>query len=151
MEVMESFFLYVLFYLFFHLSLRIERKCNKCNTTYFLCAILEIVRSIFRNFIAVIVLIGVVFAVTNYSGLIQQETGIKMFGSDKGKGIAGQVLGDATSQVNNVKNQAMHVNVSDILNYLSRFKRVPQDINSAKDFIGQQVSSISGQKKERAK
>jgi hypothetical protein len=104
-----------------------------------------------RNLIAVIVLIGVVYAVTNYSDVIKQETGIKIIGSDKGKGIAGQVLGDATSQVNNVKNQAMHINVSDVLNYLSRFKRVPQDITSVKDFIGQQVSSISGQKKERTK
>jgi hypothetical protein len=104
-----------------------------------------------RNLIAVVVLIGVVYAITNYSGLIQQETGIKIIGSDKGKGIAGQVLGDTTTQVNNVENQAMHINVSDIMNYLSRFKRVPQDINSAKDFIGQQISSISGQKKERTK
>ena len=104
-----------------------------------------------RNLIAVIVLIGVVYAVTNYSDVIQQETGIKILGSDKGKGIAGQVLGDATSQVNTVKNQAMHVNVSDVMDYLSRFKRVPQDITSVKDFIRQQVSSISGQKKERTK
>ncbi|HSX08955.1 MAG TPA: hypothetical protein VLF93_02270 [Candidatus Saccharimonadales bacterium] len=104
-----------------------------------------------RNLIAVVVLIGVIYAVTNYAGVIQQETGITMIGSDKGKSIAGQVLGDATFQVNNVKNQAMHVNISDVMSYLSRFKRVPQDISSAKEFVTQQVSSISGQKKQRTK
>jgi hypothetical protein len=104
-----------------------------------------------RNLIAVIVLIGVIYAVTNYSGQIQEQIGVKGASTSRAQEIAGNITHDVGSQVDSAKNQAMHINVSDVLNYLSRFKRVPQDIISAKDFIGQQVSSISGQKKERVK
>jgi hypothetical protein len=104
-----------------------------------------------RNFIAIVVLIGVIYAVTNYSGQIQQQVGVKGASTSRAQEIAGNITNDVGSQVNNAKNQAMHINVLEIMNYLSRFKRVPQDITSIEDFIGQQVSSISGQKKEKVK
>src|SRR5258708_4689316 len=109
------------------------------------------VKTHFRNVIAVVVLIGVIYAITNYSGLIQEQIGVKGASTSRAQEIAGNITRDVGSQVDNAKNQAMHISVSDVMNYLSRFKRIPQDISSAKDFIGQQVSSISGQKKERTK
>lgn len=97
---------------------------------------------IFRTLFAVVVLIGIAYLVTNYSGQIQKVAGIKGAGTNKAQGIAGQVLGDATSQVNNAKNQAMHINLSQILNGLSKYKQIPQEANSIKEYTQTQITNM---------
>ena len=103
-----------------------------------------------RNFIAVVVLIGVIYLVTNYSGQIQQQIGVKGASTSRAQEIAGNITSDVGSQVNNAKDQAMHINLSDVLNGLSRFKRIPQDVNSIKNYAQSQLNNMlqSGEKKK---
>lgn len=91
---------------------------------------------------AIIVLAGVVYLVTNYAGQIQQQVGVKGASTKRAQGIASNITNDVGSQVNNAKDQAMHINLSDVMNYLSRFKKVPQDANSVKSYVQTQVNSV---------
>jgi len=95
-----------------------------------------------RNLIAVLALIIVVYLVTNYSGLLQQQVGVKGASTFRGQQIAGQISHDVGTQVDAAKNQAMHVNLTDVMNYFSRFQRVPQDVNSVKNFIQDQMNNV---------
>ncbi len=99
-------------------------------------------RNIFRSFIAIIVLIGVAYGVTNYSGQIQQQIGVKGASTSRAQEIEGKLSHDVGSQVNSVEQQAMHVKVSDILNGLSRFKQIPQDANSIKNYAQSELSNV---------
>ncbi len=104
----------------------------------------------FRNFIAVIALIVVIYVVTNYTGLIQQQIGVKGASTSRAQGIAGQISQDVGSQVDAAKQQAMHVSLSDIVHEVSRFQRIPQDITRIKNFAQDQVNNVlqSGAKKK---
>jgi len=95
-----------------------------------------------RNLIAVIALIVVAYLVTNYAGTIQQQVGVKGASTVRGQNIAGKISQDVGTQVNAAENQAMHINVSDVINYVSRFKRVPQDISSIKNYAQNQINTV---------
>jgi len=95
-----------------------------------------------RNVIAFVALIVVVYLVTNYSGMVQQKIGVKGASTIRGQQIAGKVATDVGTQVDAAKDQAMHVSLSDVMNYFSRFQRVPQDINSIKNYAQEQVNSV---------
>lgn len=95
-----------------------------------------------RNFLAVIVLVGIVYVVTNYAGLLQQQVGVKGASTSRAQGIAGQLGNDVGSQVNSAEQQAMHLHVSDVINYFSRFQRVPQDFNSIKNYIQSEAGNV---------
>jgi sensor domain CHASE-containing protein len=95
-----------------------------------------------RNLLAVLVLVAVVYLVTNYAGQLQQQIGVKGASTSRAQGIAGQIGNDVGSQVNTVEQQAMHMSLSGALNYFSRFQRVPQDINSIKNYIQSQTSTM---------
>jgi hypothetical protein len=100
------------------------------------------VRNIFRTLIAIVVLVAVVYFVTNYAGQIQQQVGVKGASTSRAQEIAGNITSDVGSQVNNAKNQAMHVNISDVMSYLSRFKKVPQDASNLKDYAQSQLNNV---------
>ena len=95
-----------------------------------------------RNLIAVLALIVVVYLVTNYAGMFQQQVGVKGASTVRGQNIAGQISNDVGTQVNAAENQAMHINVSDVIHYVSRFQRVPQDITSIKNYAQNQINSV---------
>lgn len=94
-------------------------------------------KTLFRNFIAIVLLIGIVYCATNYSELIEQQIGIKNFSQNNTKGIAGQVLGIATSQVNNA---TKNFNVTSFINSL------PQNISNVKNFAQQEINSFTHKK-----
>ncbi len=102
-----------------------------------------------RNLIAVVVLVGVIYLVTNYSGDIQQEIGVKGASTSRAQEIAGNITHDVGSQVDTAKNHAMNIKLSDVLNGLSRFKRIPQDATNIKNYAQTQLSNVlqSGEKK----
>lgn len=102
----------------------------------------RIVRMHVRNFIAVVVLIAIVYGVTNYAGNIQQQIGVKGASTSRAQGIAGKISHDVGTQVDAAKQQAMHVSLSDILNELSRFQKIPQDITSIKNYAQDQVNNV---------
>ena len=95
-----------------------------------------------RNVIAVLALIVVIYLVTNYSGMLQQKIGVKGASTVRGQQVAGKVVNDIGTQVDAAKDQAMHVSLSDVMNYFSRFQRVPQDITSIKNYAQEQVNSV---------
>jgi len=95
-----------------------------------------------RNFIAVVALIVVVYLVTHYSGMLQKQVGVKGASTVRGQEIAGQVAQDIGTQVDAAKDQAMHVSLSDVVTYFSRFQRVPKDINDIKNFTQDQINNV---------
>ena len=95
-----------------------------------------------RNVIAVLALIVVVYLITNYSGMLQKQIGVQGASTQRGQAIAGQISHDVGTQVDAAKDQAMHVNLSDVVSYFSRFQRVPQDINSIKNYAQDQVNNV---------
>jgi hypothetical protein len=103
-----------------------------------------------RNVIAVLALIAVIYIVTNYAGLIQQQIGVKGASTERAQGIAGQISQDVGSQVDAAKNQAMHVSLSDVMNYVSRFQKIPKDITDIKNFSQDQINNVlqSGTRKK---
>lgn len=94
-----------------------------------------------RNFIAVAVLLVIVYVVTNYAGPIQEQLGIKGV-SGKGQGIAGQIGKDVGGEVGLAEQQVMQLKVSDVVNEISRFKRIPQDVKSITSFTQTQISNV---------
>jgi hypothetical protein len=105
----------------------------------------------FRNFIAVLALIVVVYIVTNYAGMIQQQVGVKGASTVRGQNIAGQISNDVGTQVDSAKDQAMHLNLSDVMNYISHFKRVPQDISSIRNYAQDQINNMLESKNSETK
>src|SRR6266404_5864981 len=103
----------------------------------------------FRNVIAVIALIAVIYVATNYAGQIQQQIGVKGASTSRAQGIAGQITRDIGSQVDVAKQQAMHISLSDILHEVSRFQRIPQDINNVKNFAQEQVNNVIESKSKK--
>jgi hypothetical protein len=95
-----------------------------------------------RNLIAVLALVVVVYLVTNYSGLLQQQVGVKGASTVRGQNIAGQISHDVGTQVDAAKNQAMHVNLSEVVNYFSRFGRVPKDVSDIKNYVQEQMKNV---------
>jgi hypothetical protein len=102
-----------------------------------------------RNFVAVLILVAIVYVVTNYTGVLQQQVGVKGASTSRAQGIAGQIGNDVGSQVNSVEQQAMHVNLSDAINYFSRFQRVPQDIKGITNYIQTQVGNMVESKNKK--
>jgi predicted ribonuclease toxin of YeeF-YezG toxin-antitoxin module len=102
-----------------------------------------------RNVIAVLALVVVIYLVTNYSGMIQQQIGVKGASTIRGQNIAGKISHDVGTQVDAAKDQAMHVNLSDVVSYFSRFQRVPQDISSMKNYAQDQVNNVLESKNKK--
>lgn len=106
---------------------------------------------IFRSLLAIIVLAGIVYFVTNYAGQIQQQVGVKGASTKRAQGIASNITNDVSSQVNNAKNQAMHINISGIMSYLSRFNKISQDANSIKGFAQSQLNNVLKSKENKSR
>jgi hypothetical protein len=107
-------------------------------------------KTVLRNIIAIVVLAAIVYFATNYVGLLQQ-VGVKGASTSRAKDIAGKVSNDAGSAIGTAENQLMQMKVSDIVNTLSRFQRVPQDINSIRSFAQDQVNNMLQSKNSKSK
>jgi TolA-binding protein len=99
-------------------------------------------KTVLRNILAIIVLAAIVYFVTNYAGLLQQQVGVKGASTSRAKDIAGKIGSDVGSQVGSAEQQLMNMKISGIINGLSRFQRVPQDINSIKSFAQDQITNV---------
>jgi hypothetical protein len=101
--------------------------------------------------LAFVVLLALVYFVSQYAGVIQEKIGVKGASTSRAQNITGQITGDINEQVNNAKKQAMQLSLQDVMNYLGRFNRVPQDIMGAKDYVTQQYTNMVESKKEKGK
>ncbi|HVA97185.1 MAG TPA: hypothetical protein VND99_06020 [Candidatus Acidoferrales bacterium] len=99
-------------------------------------------KTVLRNIIAVVVLIAVVYFVTNYAGQIQAQVGVKGASTSRAQEIAGKIGSDVGSQVASAEQQLLQIKVSDIINGLSRFQRIPQDATNIKSYVQDQVNNV---------
>jgi hypothetical protein len=102
-----------------------------------------------RNVIAVLALVVVIYLATNYAGPLQQQVGVKGASTERAQGIAGQISQDVGSQVDAARNQAMHMSLTDVINYVSRFQRIPQDVNNVKNFAQDQIGNVLESKNKK--
>jgi hypothetical protein len=103
-------------------------------------------RNVFRNCVAVIVLIAFVYFVSNYSGAIQEKVGVKGISTQKAREITGRINSDIQKQVGVAASKAGEIKVSDIVTGLSRFQKIPQDFNAMKEFVQEQVQNFRSKK-----
>ena len=104
---------------------------------------------VLRTIIAFVVLIALVYFISQYAGVIQEKIGVKGASTSRAQGITGQISSDVGQGVNAAKNQAMHVSLSDVVDYLGRFKRIPQDIVGAKDYVTEQYTNMVESKQKK--
>lgn len=95
-----------------------------------------------RNVIAVLALVVVIYLVTNYSGMLQKQVGVKGASTERGQDIAGHISQDVGIQIDSAKEQAMHISLSDVVAYFNRFQRIPKDINDIKNFTQDQINNV---------
>jgi len=106
-------------------------------------------KHIFRNIIAVIALVVVVYIVTNYAGVIQEQIGVKGVSTSRAQEIAGKIGSDVGSQVSAVGNQAMQLRLSDIVKEVSRFQRIPRDVAAIQAYVQEQYNGMVKSKEKK--
>ncbi len=105
---------------------------------------------ILRNIIAVVVLVALVYFVTNYYGLLQQQVGVQGVSTQRAEEISTNITTDIGSQVEVAKEKALEVKVGEIVEVLSRFQKIPQDIKNVNEYFQEQIDNVlqSREKKE---
>jgi len=104
-------------------------------------------KNIFRNLIAFIVLFGLIYFVTNNYGTAQQLVGVKGASTQKAQEVTKAINSDINKQVDATIKKTEDVKVSDIIQGLSRFQKIPKDINNIKEYVTEQVNNFTKKKK----
>lgn len=102
---------------------------------------IKIMKTVLRNIFALVILAAIIYFATNYVGQLKQ-VGVKGASTSRAKEIAGQIGNDVSSQVGSAEQQVMQLKVSDIINGLSRFQRIPKDANSIKEYAQTQINNV---------
>lgn len=97
---------------------------------------------VLRTVIACLVLIAMVYFISQYAGEMQQKIGVKGASTSRAQEIGNQLSQDIGDGVDAAQKQAMHVTLQDVVDYFSRFKRIPQDIVGAKEYVTQQYKNM---------
>ena len=100
----------------------------------------------FRNFIAFVVLIGLVYFVANNYGTAAQMVGVKGASTKKAQEVTKALNSDVNQQVTTALKKTGEIKLSDIMNELSRFQKIPQDINNIKKFTQDQINTFTKKK-----
>ena len=103
-------------------------------------------KNLFRNFIAFVVLFGLVYFVANNFGTAQQMVGVKGVSTKKAQDVTKALNSDINQQVNSTIKKTGDIKLSDIMNELSRFQKIPQDINNVKNFAQEQIKNFTKKK-----
>lgn len=100
-----------------------------------------------KNILAIILIVGIVYFATNYSGAIKEKVGVKGASTKKVQAISGQLSKDIDSQIAPLKVWVLNIKVSDFVNGLSRAQKIPEDIKGSKDYLKDQMHNVlkSGQ------
>ena len=100
-------------------------------------------RNGFRNLIAIVALIAVVYIVSNYTGVIQQQVGVKGISTDRAQDISSNISSDIGREIDAAQQKALQVNLGDVMNGLSRFQKIPRDINAMKQYLQEQYDQLT--------
>lgn len=102
-----------------------------------------------RSFFVVLVIVGAIFAFNNPTVRDRLITTFHLYGGSV-KGINTQRADDITTQLNSdinhqidqAKNQALNIRVSDILGFFNRTQKIGNDFKSMQNYVKTQVGNI---------
>lgn len=97
---------------------------------------------VLRTVIACIVLVGMVYFISQYSGEIQEKLGVKGASTSRAEEIQGKLSSDVNEHMETAQKQAMQWTIQDIVDYFGRFGRIPQDIMGTKDYVTEQYQNM---------
>lgn len=101
---------------------------------------------------ALILLLGVVYGVANYTGLVASyaklylpfSVDVKGASTKKAQEISGKLATDVERGVDQATNQALQFTLGDLLQSVSRGQKIVQDAQVMKDSLIEQVSTVVG-------
>jgi hypothetical protein len=108
-------------------------------------------RNGFRNLIAIIALVAVVYIVSNYTGVIQQQVGVKGIRTDRAQDISSNISSDIGREIDAAQQKALQVNLGDVMHWVSRFQKIPRDINATKAYLQEQYDAMVKSDHKKAK
>ncbi len=102
---------------------------------------------ILRFIIGVVVLVGIVFFVVNYSGAAKETVGVKGVSTQvKADDITKNIRSDINKEIQTAADKAGEVKVSDIVTTIMRFQKIPQDVSSISAYLQDQLRSVTTKK-----
>jgi hypothetical protein len=108
-----------------------------------------------RNIFLLLLIVGVVYMFANFAepvknmvfGMLHIPSSSVLGASSSRAGDFSKKVGsDVGAQINNLEKQASNIKIGDIVGVLGRAQKIPQDIQTATDFIKQQVDTVTKKK-----
>ncbi len=103
--------------------------------------------SVLRNLLAFLVLAAIVYGVSNYYGLAQQTVGVKGASTQKAQEVSGEIQSDIGQQAEKAADSASNVTIGDIIGFFQRFQKIPEDLQSVRDYSEEQLHNITNREK----
>jgi uncharacterized protein YjbJ (UPF0337 family) len=116
--------------------------------------------TLFRNIFFIALLVGGVYFVANYGGGLKNQAlsmvglsdgDVKGASTKKAEEVSGKISNDVENQLDVAKDQALNMRVSDALNAISRFQRVPKDFNSISGYVQDQMGNMLQSREQKGK
>lgn len=102
---------------------------------------------ILRSIIGILLLVGVVFFVVQYSGSAKEAVGVKGMSTQvKADDITKNINNDINKEIQTAASKAGEIKVSDIVDTFIRFRKIPQDVSSISAYLQDQVKSVTTKK-----
>lgn len=98
--------------------------------------------TVLKNIVGVVLLVGVVYIVSNYFGLVQETVGVKGASTEKAEEISEEIQSDINKEAEKAADNASNVTVGEIITFFGRFQKIPEDINNAKEYGQAQIDSV---------
>jgi hypothetical protein len=98
--------------------------------------------TVLRTIIGVVLIVAIGYFITNYSGMLQQQIGVKGASTDKAHEVSKQISNDVGQEVDAAKDKAMDVKVKDVVGFFNRFQKIPEDVNSARNYVQEQIDNV---------
>ena len=103
--------------------------------------------SVLRNLLAVIVLVAIIYGVSNYYGLAQQTVGVKGASTQKAEEVSTEIQSDLGKQAEKAADSASSVTVGDIIGFFGRFQKIPEDLQNIKEYSEEQINNFTNKEK----
>ena len=113
-------------------------------------------KRLIRHLLSFAIIIGMVYFALNYSGPVKDKfltllhfsnSSVKGASTKRAEAISGQIKNDINTQLDSVKNQALNIKVSDLMNTFSRLQKIPRDINGLQSYLRDQINTLTKSKK----
>lgn len=104
-------------------------------------------QTLLRNIIGVLMLCAVVYLVSNYYGTAQEMAGVKGASTDKAQEITQDIQSDIGKQAETVAENTNNLTVGEIVDFFTRFQKIPEDIGNAQEYLQGQVKNFTNKEK----